>query len=185
MPKSANISKTSHKSQPTRHNEVAQVGRFLVVGVINTIVDFGLLNILAITILPKSATIGNFSLLGLAISLNGLIIAGIISGTVAMIVSFVLNANFTFRVRHVSGKRTVYFFAITIFGLYMVRPIILKIMTDVWHWPAQFTYTVTRFLHLPLSQSFDERNIALVAAILVVLVYNYLMYKWFVFRDER
>ncbi len=98
-----------------------------------------------------------------------------------MIVSFVLNANFTFRVRHVSGKRTVYFFAITILGLYVIRPIILKIMTDSWHWPAQVTYSITHFLHLPLSQSFDERNIALVAAIAVVLVYNYLMYKTFVF----
>lgn len=176
------MAKTAKKPQ---HSEVAQVVRFGIVGVVNTIVDFTLLNILAVTILPKSAFNGSFMVAGLQASINGLIIAGLISGTVAMIVSFLLNANFTFRVRHVSSRRTVYFFAITIFGLFVIRPIILKILTDSWHWPANFAYSVTHFLHLPLSQSFDERNVALVAAILVVLVYNYLMYKKFVFIDEK
>lgn len=167
------------------HSEVSQVIRFLMVGVVNTIVDFTILNILAVTILPKSSFAESFTILGLQASINGLILAGLISGTIAMIVSFLLNAKFTFRVNHVSGRRTVYFFAITIFGLFIIRPIILKLMTDVWHWPAKFTYSVTHFLHLPFSQSFDERNIALVAAILTVLVYNYLMYKKFVFINEK
>lgn len=174
--------KSDHKSD---HKEVRQVGRFGLVGILNTVVDVVLLNILAVTILPKSLVLGTVTIAGSEITITGLVIAGIISGTVAMINSYIFNARFTFRDRHVAKKRIVYFFVITMIGIYIIRPIIIKLFTDIWIWPSQLAYSVTNWLKLPLSQEFDERNLALAAAIGVVLVYNYLMYKKFVFVHEK
>ncbi|MBA3678961.1 GtrA family protein [Candidatus Saccharibacteria bacterium] len=166
-------------------SEVKQVGRFGLVGILNTIVDFVLLNILVITILPKSLELATLNFGSIKYVITGLIVAGLISGTVAMINSYIFNMRFTFKVKKIDAKHTVYFFLVTIFGLYIIRPIILKIFTDTWMWPSQVAYQVTQVLHLPLSQDFDERNLALLVAISIVLVYNYLMYKFFVFPHEK
>lgn len=173
------------KKSPPKNKEVAQVGRFGLVGISNTLVDFVLLNLLVMTVLPKNLEILNFTFLGINIVITGVIVAGIISGTAAMINSYVFNMRFTFRKKEVNTKHTVYFFLITIFGLYFIRPIILKIFTDTWVWPADVAYYITSSLKLPLSRDFDERNLALMVAVLIVLVYNYLMYKKFVFSDEK
>ncbi len=173
------------KKTPPNNKEVAQVGRFGLVGISNTLVDFILLNLLVITILPKNLEIINTTILGINVVITGVIVAGIISGTAAMINSYIFNMRFTFRKKNVNTKHTVYFFLITIFGLYFIRPIILKIFTDTWVWPADVAYYITSSLKLPLSREFDERNLALMVAVLIVLVYNYLMYKKFVFNDEK
>ncbi|HMS92159.1 MAG TPA: GtrA family protein [Candidatus Saccharibacteria bacterium] len=173
------------KKTPPKNKEVAQVGRFGLVGISNTLVDFILLNLLVMTILPKNLEIINTTILGINVVVTGVIVAGIISGTAAMINSYIFNMRFTFRKKNVNTRHTVYFFLITIFGLYFIRPIILKIFTDTWVWPADVAYYITSSLKLPLSREFDERNLALMIAVLIVLVYNYLMYKKFVFNDEK
>lgn len=164
-------------------SEVKQIGRFGLVGILNTLVDFLVLNILVVTILPASRIIGSVTIAGVDYTINGILLAGVISGTLAMINSFVFNMRFTFKKKHVDTKHGVYFFVITIFGLFVIRPIILKIFTDIWLWPAQITYQITQLLRLPLSLEFDTRNLALLLAILAVLGYNYLMYKYFVFNN--
>lgn len=165
-------------------SEVAQVGRFGLVGVLNTVVDFVVLNVLVTTILPKSLTLTTITIFGTSIVVTGVIVAGLISGTAAMINSFIFNTRFTFRAQNVDRRHTIYFFLITIFGLYIIRPVILKIMTDVWIWPSQIVYGVTNGLNLPFSQDFDERNLALLVAIVLILGYNYIMYKRFVFVQK-
>jgi putative flippase GtrA len=170
---------------PHARQEALQVGRFGLVGILNTIVDIVVLNVLAATILPKSLIVTQFVIAGTVITITGVVLAGIISGTIAMINSFVFNARFTFRDRHVDTRHIVYFFVITMFGVYVIRPIVLKIFTDVWVWPSQLLYQITNGLRLPFSQDFDQRNLALFAAIGIVLVYNYLMYKKFVFIHEE
>ncbi len=169
--------------QPTV--DVKRVGRFGLVGILNTIVDFVILNVLVVTVLPKSSVLFTITLFGVSIAITGIIVAGLISGTAAMINSYIFNMRFTFRKRHIDSKHTFYFFAITIFGLYVIRPIILKVMTDIWIWPADIAYAITSGLRLPLSRDFDERNLALMVAIMIILVYNYLMYKHFVFNNEK
>ncbi len=166
------------------HAEIAQVGRFGLVGILNTLVDFLVLNILSMTLLPKTYLVFSFSLLGEVYSVTGLILAGVISGTAAMINSFIFNKNFTFKAKKLATQKLVMFFVITAFGLYIIRPVILYIFSDVWLWPAQFAYEITTWLNLPFSRDFDTRNLALLAAIAVVLVYNYLMYKYYIFKNE-
>ncbi len=155
------------KRQVLRAKITGEVGRFGLVGVLNTLLDIVLVNILT-------------QIFGVA-----LIAAGLISGTVAMINSFIFNQRFTFKVRKVSPARTLYFFAITMFGLYVIRPLILQFFTKQWLSPGELVYSVTSALHLPFSHSFDVNNFALAMAIIVVLGYNFIMYRKFVFiKDE-
>lgn len=148
--------------------EFGQVVRFAIVGVSNFLVDFIVYNLL-LKFTPGVSAVW----------------AGIISGTAAMINSFIFNKNFTFRARKLSLFKLILFFAITAFGLYAIRPVIIYFFTKVWLWPSQTVYSMTSWLHLPFSREFDTRNVALVIAILIVLFYNYLTYKYFIFNDEK
>ena len=168
-----------------KSSEIAQVGRFGLVGILNTLVDFVVLNVLAVTLLPKTLVVFSISLFGNTYNITGPILAGIISGTAAMINSFVFNKNFTFKAKKLSSRKLVLFFIITAAGLYLIRPVILYLFTNLWIWPSQLAYNISSWLQLPFSRDFTDRNLALVAAIAVVLVYNYLMYKYFIFDDEN
>ncbi len=171
--------------QKPKHNEAMQVGRFGLVGILNTVVDFVVLNILAATVLPKSLVLGSVTIFGTNYTVTGLIVAGLISGTIAMINSFIFNMRFTFRARKVDALHATYFFVLTMIGVYVFRPILLKFFTDVWTWPVLTADHISTFLHLPLSQLFVERNVALAVTILLVLVYNYLVYKYIVFTKDN
>ena len=149
------------------HAEIKQVGRFGLVGILNTAVDFAVYNGL-LFLLPTVPAVW----------------AGIISGTVAMINSFVFNKNFTFKTKKLPTDKLVMFFIITAAGLYIIRPIIIYGLTSYWLWPSQVLYNITSALNLPFSQEFDTRNLALVAAIAIVLVYNYLLYKYYIFNEK-
>lgn len=146
---------------------VGQAGRFGLVGVLNTVVDVVIINLLT-------------QLAGMS-----LVLAGLISGTIAMINSFIFNQRFTFKVHKLKPVRILYFFAITMFGLYVIRPFILQLFTKQWPMPGEIVYSVTSALHLPLSKSFDVNNFAIAVAIVVVLGYNFVMYKKFVFVEEK
>ncbi len=154
------------KAQPKK-SEVAQIGRFGLVGILNTLLDFAIFNLLTSSILGMGAAW-----------------AGIISGTVAMINSFVFNQRFTFKAKHTPTNKVVAFFAITIFGIYVIRPIVIAFFTKTWLWPSQTLYSLTSKLGLSFSADFDQRNLALLGAIFVVLFYNYILYKKFVFNDK-
>lgn len=143
-----------------------QVGRFGLVGILNTVVDVVIVNVLV-----------HFGL--------GIVIAGAISGTIAMVNSFIFNQRFTFKVNRVKGMRVVYFFVITMFGLYVIRPLILNFFTKQWLAPGEIVYQVTHSIGLPLSKTFDSNNFALGVAIVVVLGYNFVMYKKFVFVEDK
>lgn len=148
--------------------ELGQILRFALVGVSNFLVDLIIYNLL-LRFTPSTSVV----------------LAGIISGTAAMINSFIFNKSFTFKTKNLSGAKIVLFFVITAFGLYAIRPIILYFFTQVWLWPSQLLYDITSSLRLPFSQEFDTRNLALLIAIAVVLVYNYLSYKYLIFNDEK
>ncbi len=148
-----------------KDTEIKQVGRFGLVGILNTAVDFLVFNLLA---LAMAATL-----------------AGVISGTVAMINSYIFNQRFTFRAKKVSSTQTVAFFALTAVGIYLIRPVVIHFFTKVWLWPGTTAYNIARALGLKFSLQFCLNNTALVAAIAIVLVYNYFTYKHWVFNEKR
>lgn len=83
--------------------------RFVVVGGINTVIDFGLL----------------FTLQGFGLSV---IEANIISTTTAFCFSFFANKNYTFKTTDTNIKREIILFVIvTLFGLWVLQTIVIKI----------------------------------------------------------
>jgi putative flippase GtrA len=144
------------------------VARFGLVGILNTLVDFVIFNILT------NKRIG-----------LGKIPANLISTSVAMVVSFSLNRGFVFKATggnvFVQGLE---FFVVTAFGLYVLQNLVIWFLLDVWEWPVELAWKVAQLTRLDkaLSHEFVRKNSAKAAATLVSLTWNYLMFSFIVFK---
>ena len=147
-------------------SETKQVGRFGLIGILNTLIDFSLYNLL-------------FALVGLAV-----IPANVISTSVAITFSFIANKTFVFRAGGVNRLRqAASFVVITVFSVYVLQNSVLYLFTKIW--PDTFVYWY-RLLE-PLiggifSQEFVVNNGAKAMAVGVGMVWNYLWYKKVVFK---
>lgn len=130
----------------------ADKARFAIVGVANTGLDFIVLLILVAFGVP-------------------IIVANFFSTSVALVFSFFANKKFTFQFE---GKHTrqqfASFLGITLFGLWIIQPIIIE---------------GTRLL---VSTFFPEKytilTIGKIIATGVTLIWNYVLYKAFVFKKR-
>lgn len=141
--------------------------RFGIVGVVNTIIDFVILFTLVALGLPAIAS--NF-----------------ISTSAALIFSFFANKKFTFK--HV-GKNTnqqiAYFFLITIFGLWVIQPVIIEIinlMLGPWFLNSQLMVWTGSLLGSWFKASYFVLLIGKCLATLASLIWNYMLYRKFVFK---
>ena len=127
----------------------AEKVRFVIVGGLNTAIDFGILFTLVALGLPTVAS--NF-----------------VSTSVAMVFSFFANKSFTFRD---TGQKTVkhiaLFLIITIFGLWIIQPVIIELIKIV--------------LEPLVANKFVVLLIGKILATIASLIWNYLMYRRFVF----
>jgi len=124
--------------------------RFAVVGGFNTAIDFVILFILVALGLPSIAS--NF-----------------LSTSAALIFSFFANKKFTFKD---GGKNTnlqfVYFLIITMFGLWVIQPVIIwSTESTIGHW------AINSYIVLLIGK---------VLANTATLIWNYLLYRKFVFK---
>lgn len=130
----------------------AEKFRFVIVGGLNTVIDFGILFTLVALGLPAIAS--NF-----------------VSTSVAMVFSFFVNKSYTFKDNKKStGKHVVYFLVITIFGLWVIQPVIIE--------------SVTLLLQPLLKTGFLVLFIGKGLATAASLTWNYLMYRKFVFKKQ-
>ena len=143
---------------------------FGIVGVLNTVIDFALLNILSIGFgLPR-------------------IPSNIVSTTVAMIFSFTANKRLVFESksdRYV--KEVTSFFVVTIFGLYVIQSAIIYLFVDVSSVPGDIAISIAEFLRLDaiMSDEFIITNTAKLLATIATMVWNYFLYKNVVFADRK
>lgn len=129
--------------------------RFAIVGGANTVVDFGLLFLLTHLGLPE-------------------IVSNYISTGVSFIISFFANKKFTFKDNSKSNsKQVILFCVVTLFGLWVVQPIIIKYLV-----PA-----ILSLLNLSFSSEF---NLLLAKAFAtgVTMVWNYCLYARVVFKKQ-
>src|SRR5580704_1429604 len=102
----------------TSRNELKRVGKFGVVGLINTVIDFTLYNILSST------------------TFLSLVESNIVSTTVAMVFSFFANRNVVFKAKDGSIKQqTIRFLLVTGFGIYVLQNGTIALLTQVWPGP--------------------------------------------------
>ena len=144
--------------------ELSRVGKFGLVGVLNTFIDFGCYNLLS-------------SLVGL-----NLVQSNIISTSVAMTISFLANRRLVFKKRHTPMlKQAVLFFVVTAFGMYILQTGTIKILTEIWLTPVGLVLGMAHALNIWGYDGFLAKNSAKVIATLLSLTWNYIMYKKVVF----
>lgn len=148
----------------TSRNELKRVGKFGVVGIINTVIDFTLYNILSST------------------TFLSLVESNIVSTTVAMVFSFFANRNVVFKAKGGSIKQqTIRFLLVTGFGIYVLQNGTIALLTQVWPGP------LNAVVHLAVASGFHGhnafiiKNSAKIIATVVSLIWNYIMYKRLVF----
>ena len=133
---------------------------FCVIGVINTIIDFALY---------------------LALQKHGveIYLANIVSTSAALAVSYVLNKRFTYDAAQQSNRAFVPFVVITLIGLWVLQPIIIYAVR------AGLDVGAVRQLLAPLTNDYDTlRNaIGKLAATPATLIWNFVLYKKYVFKD--
>lgn len=129
--------------------------RFALVGVVNTVVDFTVLNTLV-------------TLLGIP-----LIPSNIASTTAAMLVSFTLNKKTVFRGSDSGGARQVIaFFAVTLIGIWLVQTLVLVAVHTV-------------LVHVTQLPDVVAVNAAKIVGICFSLVWNYMWYSRVVFKSGK
>lgn len=154
-----------------------QVRRFVVVGVLNTLVDYVLF-------------VGLTKLLHL--SLDVVWIAKVISGTVAMGVSFYFNRRWVFGARghapvHHQAAR---FLGATAVGIYGIQVPLTQLFARVYQAPGRALYAVLRDLDLAhavpsvFTEAFATKTAAFAIATLCSMVFNFLAYRYWVFRAK-
>jgi putative flippase GtrA len=141
---------------------------FLGVGVFNTLLDFVCYTSLTLTIFSSKSVA----------------LAGIVSGTIALMVAFLTHSLITWRGRNVSKMTAVRFLLFTGFGMWVIRPILLAAFAKL---PGvyNFTYDISQAISLPFSKEFITNTGAFGFMIIIVLTYNYFTYDRFVFHKEK
>jgi len=137
--------------------------RFIIAGMLNTGLDFVLLNCLIL--------LAGFPTLA----------ANIVSVTVGITISYFLNHFFVFRYqRPVSVKRFLEFFAVTGFSSLLLQSGV------IWLFEVMFDTTFGRsllFVGTTAEKEFIAINVAKATAVLLGLVWNFTMYKLVVFKQ--
>lgn len=144
------------------------LAKFGLVGILNTAVDFIIFNVLT------NKKIGLKK-----------IPANLISTTIAMLISFVLNRGFVFNAT--GGNiyiQSAEFFAVTAFGLYVLQSLVIYFLLEIWEWPVELAWKIVQLLKLNkyMGHEFVRKNAAKAAATLVSLTWNYLMFSFIVFK---
>lgn len=129
--------------------------RFILVGGTNTIIDMSILFALV-------------NYLGIAVFYSN-----IVSTSVALTFSFFVNKKFTFKDKSATGKSQLSkFLIVTLTGLWLIQPFIIV-----------FTEVVIKIANLSLNSNYILL-IGKIIATCVTLVWNYLLYKKYVFKID-
>lgn len=142
--------------------------RFVAVGIFNTLFDFAILNFLVF-----------------AFDVNK-IVANTISVTLAMMVSYMLNYHVVFRQKSADHiKKIILFFIITAFGLWVLQNSVIYVFVHWLTWPGTVVKSVFDLIGLSsITKDFAILNTAKVLGTFVSLLWNFFMYKHFVFTDQ-
>ena len=154
-----------------------QARRFVVVGVLNTLVDYFLF-------------IGLTKLLHL--SLDRVWIAKVMSGTVAMTISFVLNRRWVFGAKdgapvHHQAAR---FLAATAVGVYAIQVPLTQLLARDYQGPGRTLYSALRDLGLAqaapsvFTEALATKTAAFALATCCSMVFNFFAYRYWVFRQQ-
>jgi putative flippase GtrA len=154
--------------------EVKQVGKFGLVGIINTLIDYTIF--IALT---------KF----FSIPLERVWVAKFISGAIAMCNSFYLNRKWVFQSssRDVS-QQALRFVIVTLIGVFGIQTGLVQFFSSVVTLPGDFGYTILTSIGLIellpgiLTREFTIKTVAFGLATVASMTWNFLMYQKAVFK---
>jgi putative flippase GtrA len=156
----------NQKTKNTADTRAKQMGRFGIVGILNTVIDFLVFNIMG------------------KVFLFGPIPSNFVSTTCAMTFSFFANKHVVFQHKGtIDTKQAMKFIVVTGFGVWVLQSLTIKLLTEVWTAPMHLFVRVIRDLGIGhFKDVFYINNGAKLVATVVSLAWNYVMYKKVVFR---
>lgn len=162
--------KAAAQKLPVSKRLVKQLGSFGLVGVVNTLIDFVIFNVLRFALqLPA-------------------VPANIISTTIAQVISFLLNKNFVFAGIEPGRSRTntfIRFILVTAIGLYVIQSLVLALFVHYITWPGDVVHGVLDWLSFrQVSNEFIVTNTAKLIATVFSAAWNFVLYKKLVFTTK-
>lgn len=142
---------------------------FLAVGVINTLIDFAFYTLLTLLIFKND---------------DQIVLAGVLSGTFALLCAFATHGFITFRGSKLGHKTLIKFILFTGFGMWVIRPLLLGLfiqLDGLYHW----AHSLSETLRLPFSYDFVANTGAFGFMVILVLLYNYYVYARYVFTEQH
>jgi putative flippase GtrA len=158
----------THTARQSGKVDLRTAGRFGLVGVINTSLDFGMFSA--------------FRLLGL-----GLLLANVVSASLGMAFSFFANRRFVFSSAGGWKKQAVLFLAGTAFSMYVLQNLVMFGVSRYFPALLESAVVVARWLGVrsDASTMLVRSNTAKLAATGVSMTWNFCFYRWAVFTPGQ
>lgn len=161
------VEKVVKKEEIQTKETAVQAGKFSMVGILNTIIDLGIFNVL-IFIFKMNPITANIFAVGAAI-----------------INSFFWNKFWTFKdkeTKHVV-KEVALFISLSLIGM-LLNTSVLKLLSEIWVAPGNLAVTIVHFIGLSsiFSDEFVFINFAKAWGLGVSMIWNFLAYKKIVFK---
>jgi putative flippase GtrA len=149
-----------------------ELRRFLLVGAGNTLLDYVLF--LALTKIMR-------------LPLSWVWVAKLISGTVAISISFYLNRTWVFRAAGARAGQAVKFVTTTLIAVYAIQTPLTQVFTSLYPDLGQTIYNalVPSILASLVTPDFTIKTVAFTLATLPSLTFNFLLYQNWVFRKKK
>lgn len=153
-------------SAPQPKSGFRQAGAFGLVGIINTLLDILVLN------------------LGIFVLRLPVVPANVLSVSVALVFSYTANSRWVFGgSRQLNPKAAFRFVVVTLVGLYGLQTLIVYLLTQQWLAPARIVQGFG--LGQYFSTVFIVANTAKLLATLITAVWNFVLYKRYVFTSDE
>ena len=149
--------------------KMKQKGRYLIFGVLNTAINYGMYEALALLVFTAE---------------NQLWIATLISGAVSIFVGYFLHSKFTWKDREVGKKELGKFFIWNVIMNIAVRPA-LTWFFGLFGFLYKFAFDICQAIGIGFSSEFVESTGNYVLMTAVVMVINFLVYDKFVFGKTK
>jgi putative flippase GtrA len=156
-----------------------QVRRFGLVGILNTLIDFVLFQLITKVF---------------SIPLSEVWVAKLISGAAAMVNSFFFNRAFVFRsssTRGNTGGQAAKFFISTVIGVFLIQTSLTQFFSSDFPAFGRLAYDIAATLGLTsllpqvLTEAFTIKTVAFGIATVASLTWNFLAYKFWAFSEKR
>jgi putative flippase GtrA len=150
----------------------SRVSRFAVLGVVNTVLDFVIYNILRVATHTTSNQV-----------VRNVILNMISAGSVAVF-SFFMNRKYVFKDKKAGNERIWLFFVVTMIGIFVVQQAIFSLVLHIDDGLATgLARVVDAISPMHPSHNFYATNIAKAVGTLGSMIWNFQLYKRVVFKE--